>query len=36
MLYPVELRARDAKFMVEGAGFEPANAYAGRFTVCCL
>jgi hypothetical protein len=22
--------------MVEGAGFEPAYAIAGRFTVCCL
>ena len=22
--------------MVEGEGFEPSNAYAGRFTVCCL
>jgi hypothetical protein len=24
------------KKMVERAGFEPAYAYAGRFTVCCL
>lgn len=34
-LFPIESWQVMGRQMVEGEGFEPSNAYAGRFTVCC-